>query len=72
LATNPTATEGEQVMNEREEFEKEVQYRQFLGRNKDGSYSIEWLEVRWQGFSAGWQAARAMLAANKSVDKPEQ
>ena len=34
-------------------FENEyVQYRQYLKRNKDGSYSEEWVDARWQGFNA--------------------
>lgn len=34
-------------------FENEyVQYRQYLKRNKDGSYNEEWVDARWQGFNA--------------------
>jgi len=40
---------------EREAFEAEVQYRQFLGRHKDGTYEHDWVELRWQG----WQARAA-------------
>jgi len=37
----------------RELFEHEyVQYRQYLKRNKDGSYNEEWVDARWQGFNA--------------------
>ena len=37
----------------RELFENEyVQYRQYLKRNKDGSYNEEWVDARWQGFNA--------------------
>lgn len=37
----------------RQLFEHEyVQYRQYLKRNKDGSYNEEWVESRWQGFNA--------------------
>ncbi len=36
-------------------FENEyVQYRQYLKRNKDGSYNEEWVDARWQGFNAAF------------------
>ncbi len=31
-----------------------VQYRQYLKRNKDGSYNEEWVDARWQGFNAAF------------------
>lgn len=46
----------------RELFENEyVQYRQFLKRNKDGSYNQEWVEARWQGFNAALDAVEIQL-----------
>lgn len=39
----------------RELFEHEcVQYRQYLKRNKDGTYNEEWVESCWQGFNAAF------------------
>lgn len=40
---------------ERKAFEALIQYRQFLGRHKDGTYELEWVEGRWQG----WQLRAA-------------
>jgi hypothetical protein len=44
---------GEEKMDEKEErkkFEKVIQYRQFLGRYKDGTYQMEWVQARWEGW----------------------
>ncbi len=35
---------------ERKLFEEIIQYRQFLNRHKDGTYELEWVEGRWQGW----------------------
>ena len=35
---------------ERVLFEAEIQNRQFLGRQKDGRYEIEWVEAIWHGW----------------------
>jgi hypothetical protein len=38
------------VDEERKKFEEQIQYRQFLKRHKDGTYELEWVEGRWQGW----------------------
>lgn len=35
---------------QRKLFEEVIQYRQFLERHKDGTYKLEWVEGRWQGW----------------------
>lgn len=41
---------GFDVKQERKKFEDVIQYRQFLTRHKDGTYELEWVEGRWQGW----------------------
>ena len=51
----------------RELFENEyVQYRQYLKRNKDGSYNEEWVDARWQGFNAALDVVEIELPALKN------
>lgn len=38
------------IDEERKKFEEQIQYRQFLNRHKDGTYELEWVEGRWQGW----------------------
>lgn len=38
------------IDDERKKFEEAIQYRHFLGRHKDGTYELEWVEGRWQGW----------------------
>lgn len=39
------------VEDTRKLFETEnIYYRQFLGRNKDGSYALEWVDSLWRGW----------------------
>lgn len=38
------------IDEERKKFEELIQYRQFLKRHKDGTYELEWVEGRWQGW----------------------
>lgn len=35
---------------ERKKFEDVIQYRQNCSRHKDGTYELEWVEGRWQGW----------------------
>lgn len=52
--TNKTQSDVVQETR-RKLFENEyVQYRQYLKRNKDGSYNEEWVDARWQGFNAAF------------------
>lgn len=34
----------------RKEFEAAIQYRHFLNRHKDGTYELEWVDGRWNGW----------------------
>lgn len=41
---------NDEMKRERQKFELVIQYRQYLGRHKDGSYECDWVEGRWQGW----------------------
>lgn len=46
-----------------------VQYRQYLKRNKDGSYNEEWVESRWQGFNAAFDLIEIQLPSKYKTEE---
>lgn len=38
------------LKEERKKFEAAIYYRHFCERYKDGTYKLEWVEGRWQGW----------------------
>lgn len=54
------------MQTERQLFEEAIQYRQFLERYKDGTYKLEWVEGRWQG----WQMGRGVTEQDPICQVP--
>lgn len=59
------AEESPQQKQSRKDFEESIQYRQFVERHKDGTYKLEWVELRW----GGWKAREEYMAG---LSEPER
>lgn len=53
----------------RKVFEEAIQYRQFLTRYADGTYELEWVEGRWQGWllCLDPQIGAGLIAAQEAI-----